>query len=72
MSRRHRLPTRSIHVLLFVEDLEWLEARFGLQGDLPFGVGNAIREIVHKRVEQLKAKVQEKIDTSHQSKEILS
>jgi hypothetical protein len=62
MSRRHRLPTRSFHCLLFAEDLEWLESRFGLQGQRPVGVGNIIREIVHKRVAQVRAREVEELD----------
>lgn len=62
MTRRHSLPTRTFHSLLYAEDLDFLEARFGINGDRPIGTGTAIREIVHKRVRELKAKIQQQID----------
>ena len=52
MPARPELPTRDFHLRLFAEDLEFLEDR--LAGS-QMGLGEALREIIHKRVLQLRA-----------------
>jgi hypothetical protein len=62
LSKRHILPCRKFHTELYSEDLDFLEARFGRSGDRFLGVGRAIREIVHKRVREMKSRIQAEVD----------
>jgi hypothetical protein len=50
MSRKAKFPQSPKHVLIYDEDWEYLETRFGLAGLKPVGVSNVIRALVHQRV----------------------
>lgn len=69
MTRRHSRETRRFHCLLYADDLDFLEGRFGINGDRPIGTGTAIREIVNKRVREMKARIQAAVDEAGASAE---
>jgi len=48
--RKARLPQSPRHILVFDEDWEYLESRFGINGIKPLGVSNVIRALIHQRV----------------------
>jgi hypothetical protein len=50
MSKRSRLPQSARHILIYDDDWEFLEARFGSQGIKPIGVSNVIRALIHQRI----------------------
>ena len=50
MSRKARLPQSPRHVLIYNEDWEYLETRFGPQGIKPVGVSNVVRALIHQKV----------------------
>lgn len=50
MSKRSRLPQFPRHILIYNEDWEYLETRFGPAGIKPVGVSNVIRALIHKQV----------------------
>lgn len=61
MSRRWSGPPKMrLHIEVFVEDYEWLSARYT---GIPVGVGGACREIIHSRVKALR---QREIDQREQ------
>lgn len=64
MSRQNSRPASRRHILVYDEDWEWLMEHFGPMSGRPFGVGPSIREIVHKHVNGLRTRVQERIDGS--------
>lgn len=55
MSKRHERSTRRTHVMLFEEDLEYLDRAFGADSPSRQGIGWAIRTIVHAKVTALRA-----------------
>lgn len=50
MSKKTILPQSRRHILLYNEDWEYLETRFGPKGIKPVGISNVIRALVHRRV----------------------
>lgn len=62
MPRRTELPTLIRNVLIYTEDWDFLAARFGAGSLRPTGVGPIIREIVHRKVQELRAREREAID----------
>lgn len=54
MSKKSRLPQRPHHILIYDEDMEYLETRFGPTGIKPVGVSAVIRALVHQKVLQLR------------------
>ena len=64
MSKKARLPQSRRHILVYDEDWEWLDTHFGATSPRPIGVGPSCREIIHKHVQDIKAKFQEALDTS--------
>jgi hypothetical protein len=50
MSRKARLPQTPRHVLIYDEDWEYLETRFGQVGIRPIGVSNVIRAVIHQKI----------------------
>ena len=62
MTRKTELPTRSRHLMIYDSDWDFLETNFGARSGQPIGVGRAIRKIVHKHVEAMRAKQIEAID----------
>lgn len=54
MPKKLNLPSSKRHVLLFDEDWEYLEARFGPSGIRPVGISRVIRAIIHQKVQALK------------------
>ena len=67
MSRKSRLPQSRHHILVYDEDWEWLEQHFGASSSRPIGIGPAIREIIHKHLENIRDKFQQRLDTSHKA-----
>jgi hypothetical protein len=58
MSKKSPLPQSRRHVMLYDEDWDWLQAEFGQK----IGVGAAIKVIVHRKVQDMKAKANEAFD----------
>lgn len=50
MSKKSRLPQTDRHILIYDEDWEYLETRFGPFGIKPVGVSAVIRALIHHRV----------------------
>lgn len=59
MVRKSELPKARYHVMLFVEDYEFLEQEYGKNGPKPVGVSAAISAIIHAKVLDLKARAAE-------------
>lgn len=62
MSRKNALPSTPRHVAIYDEDWEFLLREYGPGSKSNFGVSNAIRAIVHAKIQQLKAKANEEYD----------
>jgi hypothetical protein len=64
MSRQSTLPTERFHFFAYSSDLDWLRKRFGNEAPSSnqYGVGPAIREIVHSAVNKARAKERRQID----------
>lgn len=60
--KRSDLPQSRRHILMFDEDWEWLHANFGPHSVKAYGVGAAVREIVHAHVRRLRARVTARLD----------
>jgi hypothetical protein len=50
LAKKSRFPQTPRHILIYDEDWEYLETRFGPQGLKPVGVSNVIRALIHQRV----------------------
>jgi tRNA G37 N-methylase TrmD len=50
LSKKSRLPQSPRHVLIYNEDWEYLETRFGPTGLKPVGVSNVIRALIHQKI----------------------
>lgn len=66
MSRKLDGPVLRRHVQIYEEDWEYLMRAYGPGSPTRFGVGPAIRQIVHAKVAALKAKYQELVDSRKQ------
>jgi hypothetical protein len=68
MSRQSTLPTERFHFFAYSSDLEWLRKRFGNEAPSSnqYGVGPAIREIVHSAVNKARARERRAIDEAIQ------
>lgn len=47
MSKKLKLPASARHIILFDEDWEFLETRFGPTGFKPLGVSEVLRAKIH-------------------------
>ena len=56
MVKKSELPSRPRHINVNDEDWEFLAARFGPTSMQPVGVSAVIREIVHRKVRELRAR----------------
>ena len=50
MSKKSLLPQSPRHFLIYDEDWDYLETRFGQSGLHPVGVSNVIRALIHREV----------------------
>lgn len=64
MTKKSALPMSARHVQFYDEDLEFIDQMFGQRSAKQFGMAKAIREIVHKKVRDLRARVNEKLDAA--------
>ena len=62
MSRRSAIPQTRRHVHIFDEDWEFLNTHYSIHSPNPVGVSQAIRTIVHAKVEEIRAKQTRAID----------
>ena len=62
MTKKARLPMNKHHVLIFDEDWEFLDRHYGPSSESRYGISSAIREIVHAKVNGLKAKMNAELD----------
>ena len=65
MRKKSILPQSRRHVLIFNEDWEFLERSFGAS----ISVSEAIRKIVHQRCNDLRARVQRRLDSLQTGRE---
>lgn len=68
MTLPSRLPQQRHHVIIFDEDWLWLVHNYGPQAIDPkkrIGVSCAIRELIHARVKELRAKQVAALDASY-------
>lgn len=54
--KRFDLPSTPRHILIYDEDWSFLQEKFGPNSASRYGTGPAIRDYIHKRVLELKAK----------------
>lgn len=50
MTRKVELPSSPRHVLIYDEDWEYLETRFGPSGFKPVGVSAVVRALIHAKI----------------------
>ena len=64
MSRRLSLPATRRHIHVYDEDWEFIESHYGASAPIGYKVGCAVvcREIIHQRINQIKAKQIEALD----------
>ncbi len=63
MSRKSRLPQGRHHVMLYTEDWEFLVQSYGPGSAHPeVGPSGALKEILHQRVQGMKAKINGELD----------
>ena len=62
MPRRTELPTVTRNILIYEEDWDFLSQRFGAGSLRPVGAGPIIREIVHRKVQEIREKEREAIN----------
>ena len=55
MPKKMPLSSSTRHLVLYDEDWEYLESRFGPRGVRPVGVSTVIRAILHQKVMALRA-----------------
>jgi len=67
MSKRTDFPASTRHLLIYDEDWEYLESRFGPRGIKPVGVSTVIRAILHQKVMALRAKEIETQDANRRA-----
>lgn len=59
MPKKLDLPTTRCHIILFKEDLEFLEAHYGRYSPTGLGLSEAMRLMVHKWVKTLRERANE-------------
>ena len=59
MARKIELDTDRFHIVLFKDDVEFLEAEYGKNSAKPVGLSFAVRAIVHAKVEDMRARAAE-------------
>lgn len=59
MVKKSPLPKGRYHIMLFVEDWDFLEAEYGPASPKPIGMSAAITAIVHAKVLDLRAQAAE-------------
>ena len=62
MSKKAILPQHRRHIMIYDEDWEFLEQNYGPSSASRLGAGIAVREWLHKRVLELRAKQNERLD----------
>lgn len=62
MPKRSDLPSSKKSLPIYDEDWEFLFDRYGPGGLQAIGVGPVIREIVHRKVKEIRAKEQDRLD----------
>jgi len=63
MSKKSRLPQSRRHILVYDEDWQFIHSLCGPDGArADIGVGNFIRELVHSKVSELRAKYNSLLD----------
>lgn len=62
MSKRSTIQSTRRHVFIYDEDWEFLETTFGKFSEQKVGTSAAIRQIVHKYCENLRNKIQIKLN----------
>lgn len=62
MPRRPDLPSTKRNVQVYDEDWQFLSERYGVGGVQPVGVGPLIREIIHRKVREIRAREQQGVD----------
>lgn len=62
MPRKSLLPQSSHHVMIFDEDWEFLQQLYGPRGLKPLGVSQVIQTIVHRKVNELRARYHAELD----------
>jgi len=70
MTKRPEQPLVRKHVMLFEEDWEFLSENYGPGGAKPIGVSDAIRKIVHAKVNGLKARATAAFDRLRQAEDL--
>lgn len=61
--RRIELPCTKKTLQLYEEDWLWLMERYGQSGINPVGVTPVIREIIHRKIQELRALEQSKLES---------
>lgn len=54
MPKKVHLPSSTRHILLYDEDMDYLQSRFGPHGTQPVGVSAVVRAIIHQKVLSLR------------------
>lgn len=67
MSRRTELTCIKKTLLLYEEDWQFLSEHYGAEGLHSIGVTPIIREIIHRKVGELRDKMQQKLDQREKS-----
>lgn len=60
MPKRHERPTRRVHLHLPVDDIDWLQSRYGHT----IGVAAAVRSIVATARRRIEERIADKLDTT--------
>lgn len=70
MSKKSRLPQSPRHILVYDEDWKFIHSLCGPNGArADIGVGNFIRELIHSKVSELRAKYHGLLDTGEATNE---
>lgn len=71
MPRKARLPQSPRHILVYDEDWEWLGALVGPNGlHRHMTVSQVIREIIHKKVAQMRQQMVDRADSARDMKDV--
>jgi hypothetical protein len=62
VSKKSLFPQSRRHIFIYDEDWDFLDKWYSKTSPFPIGVGAACRDIIHQRVQFLKAKQNEMID----------
>lgn len=62
MSKKAILPQRARHIMIFDEDWEFIDKIYGMKSPSKLGVSEAIRTIVHKKCQAMRARYEGQLD----------